>query len=793
MSNLLYLLSYFQTLLLVLALGLGLAHLRLGEALWHRWSRICHLAAFLMLSLSLMLLLKAFLDTDLQYRYVFDYSSTTTDTLYKVSGVWAGRRGTLLLWTWAALGAMGIEDLRYGLQTHKDPDHTGRKGTKNKSIGPLQRYLSHIHTAHQLNLIWFRIFGLAFILGLSLIQLSLNPFATFDGNVPDEGRGLNPLLETYWMAIHPPVIFLSYGLMVPVLASGLAYLMTHERSWINRAMRWARFSWVGMGLALLLGGYWAYVTLGWGGYWAWDPVETASLLPWVGLTAFLHLGLMHQRRGSYEILGPVVASLVVILVLFESFVTRGGLWFSVHAFLTPGAETTVQERFYEVLQNEPSVLGFFLILVLLILLTALLAGYALRYWPEPKPRSRHKLEDYLDDDSTMYATVFTMLLVLAVTLVLLLMGVNTRILPEIYNSRLAPLGLTLVLIFLIVNLQQLTDEQNTMKVVVAVGLLCLLGALVGTQFENDHATFAEDGHRTLWMLGLAVPAFIACTVIIIQQVWQILRPPAKKPHKRPFRWQVHVIHLGMVLLLTGYAFTTALATQEQAFLEEGGSTRLGGHDIHLVDVVQTQKDQNTRIEAQLEISGRGDSAPARIIHNDAGQAVTSEVKILHSLSSDLYLVLVAGEPAGGNATIEVRTVPGVNLVWVGALMVLIGELALMYKPMGRMERERRTFEAMLKIHCQDQHGTPKGLCDECEELLQYANHKLELCPFQEDKSTCAKCKIHCYQETERELVREVMRKNGFKMGLKHPFLSFRHILDGRRSAPDPKEFSKKKG
>ena len=135
------------------------------------------------------------------------------------------------------------------------------------------------------------------------------------------------------MIIHPPIVFASYGMIALLYASAMAFLITEDKSWNDTIKRWGRGSWIGMSLALVIGGYWAYVTLGWGGYWAWDPVETSGLLPWLTMTSLLHASVMSRRKKDYRILGPLLAMFTFVLVLLESFVTRGGIWISFHAFL----------------------------------------------------------------------------------------------------------------------------------------------------------------------------------------------------------------------------------------------------------------------------------------------------------------------------------------------------------------------------------------------------------------------------------------------------------------------------
>ena len=207
----------------------------------------------------LILLLKYFYQTDLTYQYVSNYSAETLDIGYRIAGIWAGREGTLLIWIWACIGALCIED----------------RIRKERNL--------------QTNLTF--LVAMFVILALCIIQLFINPFVKNE-ITPVDGNGLNPLLLSPYMIIHPPLIFTSYGFVVILFASAMAHLITDDEEWAPTVKRWGRMAWLGLVAALALGGYWAYVTLGWGGYWAWDPVETAGLLPWLALNIFLHMNAL---------------------------------------------------------------------------------------------------------------------------------------------------------------------------------------------------------------------------------------------------------------------------------------------------------------------------------------------------------------------------------------------------------------------------------------------------------------------------------------------------------------------
>ena len=303
-------------------------------------------------TLILILLAYYFLKTDLRFEYVSDYSSNELSISYKLAGVWAGRDGTLLIWTWATTLTLVLERF-----FHK--------------VKGLQRDLTSI-------------IGTILLLSLCMIQLYINPFE-MNEIVPDNGNSLNILLLSPYMIIHPPIVFASYGMIALLYASAMAFLITEDKGWNDTIKRWGRGSWIGMSLALVIGGYWAYVTLGWGGYWAWDPVETAGLLPWFAMTTLLHTSVMSRRKKDYRILGPLLSMLTFVLVLLESFVTRGGIWSSVHSFIVEDNGGTWSRLNY-VLENDVSVRGFFILMILSSLITIAIIGdkYRKRKFDEKK-------------------------------------------------------------------------------------------------------------------------------------------------------------------------------------------------------------------------------------------------------------------------------------------------------------------------------------------------------------------------------------------------------------------------
>ena len=584
-------------------------------------------------TIALILLAYYFLVTDLRFEYVSDYSAENLSLGYKLAGIWAGRDGTLLIWAWTTILSINVERKL----------HSGEDSQKQSTS----------------------LIGCIILLGFCIIQLYINPFSQNE-TVPGIGNGLNPLLLSPYMIIHPPIVFVSYGMIVLLYASGMAYLITGNKNWNETVKRWGRSSWIGMSLALSIGGYWAYVTLGWGGYWAWDPVETAGLLPWLATTSLLHTSVMSRRKKKYSVLGPLLAMLTFVLVLLESFVTRGGIWSSVHAFIveeTGGAWS----RLGYVLENDVSVKGFFILMILSIILTFGLVVSNYRKKEAEEPKEYNSLEDYFSEDNTFFAAIYTQLLILTVTLVLLLVRANGYMTPEVFEVRLAPFVVILSAIFTIHTLRPFIDLQ---KILVVVGL--------GIAFSLAYAIMSEGRG---WMVGAMIPWAFICGYSIFRYMW---RYRTKKLLPMLRAWGPYTAHLGMMLILIGYCLSYGLGTEDSITLQEGERKLAGNFVLELEKVTMDPGPDEMKVTAFIRLIENDDDVVIddQISKRIEGTEETTQIYLKHQIHRDLYITLNSATPGaeGGesSATITVREIPGIILVWTGTLFTISGMLLTMF-------------------------------------------------------------------------------------------------------------------
>lgn len=268
-----------------------------------------------MLAIS-MYLLSNILSHNFQMTYVWEYSSTTLPLNLLISTFYAGQQGSFLLWglTLTLIGFFLIPYLK-------------------------ERNYEYVTMGIFVLVIAFILLILIFKSPFEFVWQTYADQNVEVGFMPKEGRGLNPILQNYWINIHPPILFLGYSAMtIPYIFAISGLLKKDYRKWIRLALPWTLFASAILGLGLMLGGLWAYETLGWGGFWAWDPVENSSLIPWLTAVTLVHTMYIHQKTGGLIKTNFVLAFLTFLFVLYATFLTRSGVLgdTSVHSFVSPG-------------------------------------------------------------------------------------------------------------------------------------------------------------------------------------------------------------------------------------------------------------------------------------------------------------------------------------------------------------------------------------------------------------------------------------------------------------------------
>jgi cytochrome c-type biogenesis protein CcmF len=588
------------------------------------------------LTLAVVVLGWALVSRNFQFEYVVQYSSRTLSWEYCLSALWVGQAGSLLLWAWmTALLAMALR-----LLPCADP------GLRDTAFGFVMGYVSVL---------------------VAVMMFGADPMSP-SVLASDDGAGLNPLLQHPSMLVHPPIVFLAYAAWSAPCALALAALHLNklDASWAQLVRPWAILAWSLLGVGLLLGAHWAYQELGWGGYWGWDPVENGSLLPWLTGAAFIHSLLAWRHRDWLKKTALSLALITFGLCNFATFLTRSGIFSSVHAF----SESPIGWMFL-------GIMAFLFIggLVMIARRRDVLVAVG-------PPSS------LLARESLISASVFLLLVLTSVvmsgTLVApiskMLIGRTIEVGPAFYNNVLTPIALGLLAMTAVVpllrwNASPTRIQRQVLAVCLALSVLLVVAAFI-----------AGVRHPTaLSIVGLATLAVTAFTAAWRQNGRHSLRR-RRGPQflivlrRHPRQYMAYFIHLGFVCLAIGVTGSSLGARRQEVELAEGETTRWEDRDIRYVRLEQRELPDRLVAEAVLEISRDGAAPivlrPARHLHVLQNQW-TTEVAIESTWRGDFYTVLDAGLGDGRIALTFINN-PLIRCIWTGGIVMTCGAVALMW-------------------------------------------------------------------------------------------------------------------
>jgi cytochrome c-type biogenesis protein CcmF len=597
-------------------------------------------SVWLLLTVASGLLIYSLLTGDFRLAYVAAHTDSSMKTIYKFTAWWGGQQGSLLLWAWllATYSAVVVFMNR-------------------RKFRDMMPWVTSVLMVTE-------------TFFLSLIAFVLSPFAILEagrGNVVEGvGQGLNPLLQYWTMVIHPPMLYLGYvGFTVP-FAFAIGSLITKQPgdAWIHTTRRWTIVTWLFQSAGILLGQGWAYAVLGWGGYWAWDPVENASLLPWITATAFLHSVMMQEKKGMMKVWNMVLISGTFFLCIFGTFLTRSGVVSSVHAFA-----------------QSPIGKYFVMFLAVGIAATVILILERLKYL-----KSEARLESVVSRESSF---MFNNLILVASCFAVLwgtmfpviseaVTGEKISVDAPFFNRINIPIGLALIFLTGVGPLiawrrSSLESLKRAFLIptIAGVALMVLLGVLGG--YEHPYA---------LVSFGLCM--FVTAT--IFTEFWKgasairakngigFFPAAIQLTHRNTRRYGGYLVHMGIVFMFIGY---TGAAFNQDVTKEvpTGGSFDIGHYSVRVANVEHGENDTYLwdRLDADVSRNGKslGMLFPERRLYK-ASQQPTSEVSIRRRLNEDFYINFAGASADGRRAVIQAYVFPLVSWIWIGFWVLAFG-------------------------------------------------------------------------------------------------------------------------
>jgi cytochrome c-type biogenesis protein CcmF len=625
--------SFLAGLLALVIKGPGAG--RLGET-----ARRAGIASFAIVFLAAVVLVVAAFQNDFSIAYIFHHSNRDLPAPYKFATLWSGQEGSLLFWA-LLLSAYGLVlRLRY------------------KTDVRLFAYASVIIATVQ-------------VFFLLLLNFAANPFGVMQGSLPADGNGLNPLLQYPEMVIHPPMLYLGYvGFTVPFAFALAALIMRYPgEKWIQITRRWTMVTWGFLTCGVFLGAHWAYSVLGWGGYWGWDPVENASLMPWLTGTAFLHSVMMQEKRGMLKTWNMWLIFSTFMLSIFGTFLTRSGVVSSVHAF----AQSSIGDWFVAFL--------------------AIIFATCLFFYVKNRShlRSEHKLESLISRESSF---LFNNLLLLVACFTVLwgtlfpvlsewVQGTKVTVGPPFFNRVNVPVALLLLLLTAVgpllawrrTSIESL--KRNFLWPAIGALLTGVLLVALGMRPWKDVSYFYS-------LMTIMLSVLVALTVIsefvrggrvIGRHTGQnLFASMVQLAHRNTRRYGGYIVHFGVIVIMIGFAGSVFNQDKEQE-MGFGDKMTIGPYTLVCQSYTQDDNPNYGSEWAVMNVFKGGKQIatlnPERRFYK-ASQQTSTMVANRSTPQEDLYVVYEGQNLDTGKPIIKVHLNPLVMWIWIGVWIIIAG-------------------------------------------------------------------------------------------------------------------------
>ncbi len=641
----------------LLSLSLGLSFItifliglfiRRGDIRFFFVAQRTSLSVSFLVALSTVTLLAGLLNSNFDIDYVAKYTSIGTPTIYKFTALWAGQSGSLLFWLFVLCSYSAVVIIQ-NRNRHKE----------------LMPYVIITLTVIQ-------------IFFLLMVNFVANPYAPVKTDfVIQDGLGLNPLLQNPTMAIHPPMLYLGYvGFSVP-FAFAIAALWSRQLDavWVKTIRAWTLFTWLTLGIGILLGGWWAYNELGWGGYWAWDPVENASFMPWLTGTAFIHSIIIQEKKNMLKVWNMILILLTFLLCIFGTFLTRSGIVSSVHSFTQSSL--------------GPMFLGFvvFILTVSVYLLLSRLNDL----------KTEKSMESFVSRESGfLFNNVIFVSICFAVfwgtmfpVISEAFTGTQITVGAPFFNQITIPIGLILLMLTGIGPLLawRRTSRESLIKNFSIPILLGSVAMMVGLIM----------GVRKIYpIVTIFLTAFVATAIfsefsrgIIVRQRKfdeNVVQAFKKMISKNRSRYGGYIVHIGIVFMFVGF-IGKAFDKDREWSLSVGDEVQIAGYTVKLSGLEEEERQNHYAWIAELDVV-KEDRLVAKLLPekriyfhknpNPDRRQPHSELSLHSTWREDVYSVFGGIDVDNQLLSIKIMVNRLVRFVWLGGYVLLFGTVIALW-------------------------------------------------------------------------------------------------------------------
>ena len=601
---------------------------------------------FLALTVAFGALFYAFAVNDFTVQYVVNNSNSNLPLRYRLSAVWGSHEGSLLLWIWLlTLWSTAVAWFSKPLP---------------------QEAVSRV----------LGIMGIVSVGFLLFVLFTSNPFDRTFPNFPVDGRELNPLLQDVGLIFHPPLLYMGYVGFSVAFAFSIASLMTGklDTAWARWSRPWTMAAWVFLTLGIVLGSWWAYYELGWGGWWFWDPVENASLMPWLAGTALLHSLAVTEKRGSFKAWTVLLAIMAFSLCLLGTFLVRSGILVSVHAFA-----------------SDPT-RGLYILVYLIIVIGGSLGLYAVK---GGQIRSRDNAERYSRETMLLLNNILLMTALAVVFLGTLLplvhkqlglgsISIGAPFFDQMFLIIMTPFALLLGVGPLV---KWRRDQFSSIRTPVVISvILMVIAGFVLPFWLQDKLTVSS-------VLGTMM-----AVIIVLLSLYELQQ---RATHRSGFfpgltklsrsHWGMFLAHLGVAMTVWGIAFSQNYSVERDVRMNVGDSVEIAGYEYKFQGISNADGPNYAGGKAQVDILKNGKTEAILFAEKrfyTVSKMTMTEAAIDWGLTRDLYVAL--GESLGdGSWALRLYYKPFIRWIWLGGVFMALGGLLCMFD-------RRYRFSKMLK-------------------------------------------------------------------------------------------------